>query len=611
MSDPTQTSEPETTPAPVPTSGAHLRLSADAIERAWGRALHWLEQRDWDEGATLMVFGALVGLVTGLTVFGFYRLIDLANLVFIRLPASRLIRIAHALYQPVLTAVGLWGAWFVVRRSRVPEGQNVPDVQLAVAKRDGNISSRPVIARTVASAITLGSGGSAGSEGPVAVLGATVGSALGRRLRFQPRHLKILVGCGAAAGIAGAFNAPFAGAFFALEEVLGSFSVGAFSPVVIASVVGALTVRPLLGGHSFFRVPSYAEPHPVLSALLYPLLGLACGIVSAIYSRMYLRAPEISRRLPGPDWVRPLVGGVLTGVIILLTGGLLAGNGHLALPQQLFGELAWYTLLGICVAKIIATVITLGFGGSGGVFTPTLVIGAALGGGLGVLMSHLVPGHIVHPAAWGLVGMAGMVAGATRAPLTAIFMVFEMTDDYNFVVPLMIVAVVAYTTAKRFSPHGLYDGWLAQKGEHISHGVDLAVMDGLQVRDALDEDVRPVTPDATIDRLVAAAAATRHGVIPVVEEDGALVGMISHHALREALVARGELGGVLLAEDLAEPAEPLSQTQTLREALAAMNARGLDALPVVEPEDGVPRFAGLLSRARVLQAYERALTSAV
>ncbi|NUQ20378.1 MAG: hypothetical protein HOQ09_05390, partial [Gemmatimonadaceae bacterium] len=188
-------------------SGTHARLTAGRIERAWGRALQWLEKRDWDEGATLMIFGALVGLVTGLAVFGFYRMIDLANLLFIRLPASRLVRIAHALYQPVLTAAGLWGAWFVIRRSHVPDGQNVPDEQLAVAKRDGNIPTRPVIARTVASAITLGSGGSAGSEGPVAVLGATVGAALGKRLRFQPRHRKILVGCGAAAGIAGAFNA--------------------------------------------------------------------------------------------------------------------------------------------------------------------------------------------------------------------------------------------------------------------------------------------------------------------------------------------------------------------------------------------------------------------
>src|SRR5690348_2099791 len=172
------------------------RVPTAWIEALWSRALLWLERRDWDEGATLMVFGAVIGLVTGLTVVGFYRMIDLANLIVIRLPESRLRTFAHALYQPALTAIGLWGAWFVVRRTRIPEGQNVPDVQLAVAKRDGRIRSGPVVARTIASAVTLGAGGSAGSEGPVAVLGAAVGSALGKRLRFQPRHLKILVGCG-------------------------------------------------------------------------------------------------------------------------------------------------------------------------------------------------------------------------------------------------------------------------------------------------------------------------------------------------------------------------------------------------------------------------------
>ena len=558
-----------------------------------------------------MVFGAIIGVITGLTVVGFYRLIDLANLVVIRLPESRLAAGVHAFYQPALTAIGLWGAWFLIHRSRTPEGQNVPDVQLAIAKRDGRIDGRPVVARTIASAITLGAGASAGSEGPVAVLGAALGSALGKRLRFQPRHLKILVGCGAAAGIAGAFNAPFAGAFFALEEVLGSFSIGAFSPVVIASVVGALTVRPLMGGDAIFRAPSLADAHPGRSALLYPLLGLACGIVSALYARAYLAAPGWSRRVPGPAWLKPLIGGTAVGLIVLFTGGLHAGNGHLMLPHQLFGELAWYVLLGIVVAKIAATVITLGFGGSGGVFTPTLFLGAALGGGLGALGERLLPGGTVHAAAWAMVGMAGMVAGATRAPLTAIFIVFEMTNDYGFVVPIMIVAVVSYTTAKRFAPHGLYDGWLDQRGEHIAHGVDQAVMDRLHVRDALDADVAPVAPGASLDRLVAAAAATRHGVIVVVEATGALVGVISHHTLREAIVARGELATVVVAEDLVEAADPRREGQTLREALAAMNARGLDPLPVVAGTGSAAPFTGLLSRAVVLEAYERALTEAV
>lgn len=573
------------------------------------RIREWIEQRDWDEGATLMVFGAVIGAVSGLAVVGFYRLIDLSHFLLIRLPESHLPIVGQALYAPLLTGFGLWAAWFVVQRSKLPDGQNVPDVQLAIAKRDGVIRSGPVAVRTIASAITLGSGGSAGSEGPVATLSATVGSAIGRRLRFQPRHLKILVGCGAAAGIAGAFNAPFAGAFFALEEVLGSFSVGAFSPVVIASVVGALTVRPFLGSQPIFASAVPASTRP-LEVFLYPILGVGCGLVSAIYARLYLGAAALNARLRGPRWVWPLAGGAAVGLIVVASRNLLAGTGHLAIPAPIFGQLAWYALLGITAGKIIATVITLGFGGSGGVFTPTLFIGASLGGGLGVLVRMIAP-DLVHPRAWAFVGMAGMVAGATRAPLTAIFMVFEMTDDYTYVVPLMIVAVIAYTTARRYSAHGLYDGWLAARGQHLAHGVDQSLMDHTHVVDAIDRNVPTIDADASIDELVAAAHSSRHGVLPVIDPDGTLIGLISHHVLREAIVSRGMLDPVILAADLAEPVDALSPRDTLRRALSVMNSRGVDAVPVVERANDGTRFAGLLSRADVLLLYERALAHAV
>jgi len=573
--------------------------------------LAWLSRRDWDEGATLMVFGALIGVLGGLSVVALYRLIDLSHYALIQLPGRRLPLLGRAFYQPLLTALGLWGAWAVIRRTRTPEGQNVPDVQLAVARRDGEIRFRPVVARTVASALTLGSGASAGSEGPVAVLGAALGSLTGRKLRFQPRHLKILVGCGAAAGIAGAFNAPFAGAFFALEEVLGSFSFGAFSPVVIASVVGALTVRPFLGSQPIFQssqVPASTRP---MEVLLFPVLGIACGIVSALYARIYLAAAAWGNRVRGPRWIWPILAGAATGVIVLATRGLLAGNGHLAIPLQAFSQLTWYALLAIAAAKILATAITLGFGGSGGVFTPTLFVGAALGAGLGTLGRAVFGSDLVYPHAWAFIGMAGLVAGATRAPLTAIFMVFEMTDDYTYVVPLMIVAVIAYATARRYSPHGLYDGWLAARGEHIAHGVDASVMDRTHVADALDRDVTAVPADASIDDLTDAAARTRHTVLPVVGSDGALLGVVTHHALRAAIVGRAELGALVVAADLAEPTDTLVPSDSLRRALATMNARGLDALPVVDSAGGDGRLIGLLSRHDVLVVYERTMSRAV
>jgi CIC family chloride channel protein len=444
------------------------------------------------------------------------------------------------------------------------------------------------------------------------VLGATVGSALGRVLRFQPRHLKILVGCGAAAGIAGAFNAPFAGAFFALEEILGSFSIGAFSPVVIASVVGALTVRTFLGTHPAFHMPEIGDAHPVANALLYPLLGVVCGLASALYSRLDSAMPAVMRRLPGPAWVRPLVGGALVGGIVVASRGLLAGNGHLAIPPAVFGGLAWYALIALALAKILATAITLGSGGSGGVFTPALFIGASLGGGSGVLVNTLLPGQVVHPAAWALVGMAGLVSGATRAPLTAIFMVFELTNDSAYVAPLMIVSVVAFVTAKRFATYGLYDGWLAARGQHISHGVDQALMDQIQIRDALDVGVPLAHPAATIDELVRLMSDARASTVAVIDDDGALVGVVGYHEMHEALVQPIDARRVVIADDLADRVESMRPTQSLRAALALMNAQSRDALPVVEVDaEGHKRFVGLINRSAAFAAYERMLEHAV
>lgn len=575
----------------------------------WARIVAWLAQRDWDEGGVLMLFGLAIGVAAGLGVVAFYHLIDLAYLAFMQWPSTELGGWAHALYRPLLTGFGLLAAWALVRHTRIPEGQTVADVQLAVAKRGGRIDARPVGIRTLASAITLGSGGSAGSEGPVAVLGAAAGSGLGRLLGFQPRRIKILVGCGAAAGISAAFNAPFAGAFFALEEVLGSFSVGAFSPVVVASVAGALVVRPFLGSHPAFLIPKYGDIQPTAIVLLYPLLGVACGLWSALYTRMYFAAADAIARARGPAWLRPFGGGIVVGIIALLSGGLLVGNGHLAIPTAVFGGIAWYLLIALALAKTVSTAITLGAGGSGGVFTPTLFIGAALGGGLGRLAQAVGPAAGLHPQAWGLVGMAGLVAGATRAPLTAIFMVFEMTDDYGIVLPLMLVSVIAYTVAGRLAPYGLYDGWLVRRGEHMAHGADRTLMNRVQAREAMNASPVTVASDATLAEIVRAAGDTRQTTIPVID-DGTLVGVITYEDLRGAMLDRGDLALILVAADLAIATEVVTPDASLREALRAMNARALDALPVVESEATL-RFVGMLSRADVLAAYERELMHAV
>jgi len=571
----------------------------------WTRIVAWLERRDWDEGTQLMAFALVIGAASALGVVAFYRLIDLAYALLVTRIGQHLVPTAAAFYRPLVTALALWIAWSIVRWARIPDGQTVPDVQLAVAKRGGIVRFRPVVIRTLAAVVTLAGGGSAGSEGPTAVLGSAIGSVTGRAMRFQPRRLKILVGCGAAAGISAAFNAPFAGAFFALEEVLGSFSIGAFSPVVIASVAAAITVRPFLGSHPAFHIPPYGSIRPISIVLLYPLLGIACGLASALYSRLYFATADLMQHVR-PNWLRPLLGGLAVGILGYSGGGLLMGTGHLAIPIEMFGGITWYLLIGFALAKMLATSLTLGSGGSGGLFTPTLFVGAAFGGGIGVLADHLLPHFGLHPEAWALVGMAGLIAGTVHAPITAIFMVFEMTDDYNLVPPLMIVSVIALATARRFAKHGLYDGWLARRGEHLAHGADRAIMHRLLVRDVMSSAAVHVSPGATLAEVVAASSESRLTTIPVVDEDGVLYGVITFAELRLALLDRGELAPLLRAADLAEPTEIALATDTVQTALAKLNARAADLLPVVESE-AHPLFLGVLTRDDILASYEREL----
>ena len=552
-----------------------------------------------------MVFALAIGAAAALGVVAFYKLIDLAYDLLVTQIGARLDPVAGALYRPLVTALALWIAWAIVRWAKIPDGQTVPDVQLAVAKRGGVVPFRPVIIRTLAAVVTLAGGGSAGSEGPTAVLGSSIGSAVGRALRFQPRRLKILVGCGAAAGISAAFNAPFAGAFFALEEVLGSFSIGAFSPVVIASVVAAITVRPFLGSHPAFHIPPYGSIRPLAIVLLYPLLGVVCGLASAFYSRMFFATADVFQRVK-PQWLRPLLGGLAVGLLAYFGKGLLTGTGHLAIPIEMFGGITWYVLIGFAMAKMLATSLTLGSGGSGGLFTPTLFVGAAFGGGIGVLAQQILPHFGLHPEAWALVGMAGLIAGTFNAPITAIFMVFEMTDDYNLVPPLMIVSVIALATARAFAKHGLYDGWLARRGEHLAHGADRAIMHRLLVRDVMNSAPVIVPPEATLAEVVTASSESRLTTLPVVDGDGLLYGVITFTQLRLALLDRGDLAPILLAADLAEPTEVAVGTDSVQTALAKLNARAADLLPIVESE-AHPILLGVLTREDVLAAYEREL----
>jgi CIC family chloride channel protein len=295
----------------------------------------------------------------------------------------------------------------------------------------------------------------------VVVIGATLGSWLGRMFRFKPGRLRVLVACGAAGAISAAFNAPLAGAFFALEEILGTFAGGYFSPVVVAAVVAAVVARGIFGSGPAFPVPGELGALGGWEvALLLPALGVVCALMGTLFVRTYFGVDAFVRsgRI-NAKWL-PWLGGALVGIIVFVTQGAVASDGHLAAPLDLFGRLPWYTLFALAAAKIFATALTLNTGGSGGVFTPALFVGATTGGAFGVLVQTAFPAAAVDPALYALAGMGAMVAGATGAPITGILLVFEMTHDFELVMPLMLAVVVTKAVMRRYERDSLYSGWL-------------------------------------------------------------------------------------------------------------------------------------------------------
>ncbi len=579
-----------------------------AARGMWGRFVDWFNGLGLSENAILLAFAVAVGVAAALGVVGFYKLIDAAYTVFYRWPGTFLSRSDFLAYRPLVTAAGFAAAWAIMRRfGQGHDGLNVPDVQLAVARRRGRIPARPALARTAASAVTIGAGGSAGSEGPVTVLGSAFGSWLGAIFRFESGRVSTLVGAGAAAAISAAFNAPLAGAFFALEEILGSFAAGAFSAVVVSSVLAAVVSRAVFGNHPAFPIPveyGYTLAREVF--LFYPLLGAVTGLASALFIWTYSRMDDWTRRLPVSAALLPWLGGALVGAMVYLSRGILVGYGHLSVHLDVFGRMAWYYLLLLAIGKILATSLTLTTGGSGGLFSPSLYIGAATGGAFGVGLRELFPTLHIHPGAYALVGMGALVAGATNAPITGILIVFEMTNDYAIVLPLMLTTVICHQIARRLEPDSLYSGWLRRRGEQIEHGADRTLLTDLCVRDAYERAPLLFRADAPLATLLRHFRPGVQTAFPVVSRDGALLGVVTMADLDR--LARDDLHpeAALVAADVAEPTETVTPSDSLLEATRRMGVRGVSALPVIEGRGR--RLLGMIGREHILAAYERALT---
>ncbi|MCK5453125.1 MAG: chloride channel protein, partial [Calditrichia bacterium] len=336
-----------------------------------------------------------------------------------------------------------------------------------------------MFAKLLASAICIGSGGSTGREGPVIQIGASVGSTIGQFLRVNPERMKIFVGCGAAAGIAAVFNAPVAGALFSLEIILGDFGVAQFGPIVIASVVATVVSRWFLGNNPAFEVPEYNLVSPV-ELIPYAILGIIAGLVALMFIKTLYSIEDYFEKLKLHDIIKTMLGGLMIGIMGIFVPHIY-GVGYNSMDLALLGELPWMLMLGLIFFKILATSLSLGSGGSGGIFAPSLFLGTMTGGFFGALVHKVIPDHSATSGAYSLVGMGAVVAGATHAPITAILIIFEMTGDYAIILPLMISAIIATVLTTKLKKESIYTLKLIRRGVDLFRGREVNILKALTV----------------------------------------------------------------------------------------------------------------------------------
>ncbi|HZD04852.1 MAG TPA: chloride channel protein [Longimicrobiales bacterium] len=560
------------------------------------------------ERTFMVTLAAILGLLGGLVAVGFRLLISVVQRgSWGDLPYSLDLVRGHPWWWIILVPAvgGLLVGPLVYFFAREAKGHGVPEVMEAVALRSGVIRPRLVAVKSLASALTIGTGGSVGREGPIVQIGSALGSTLGQWFRVSGSQLRTLVGCGAAAGIAATFNAPVAGALFAVEIVLGDFGVSEFSPIVISSVMATVVSRHFLGDNPAFTVP----PHELVSAwelLVYGILGLAAGVIALLFIHAVYGAEDRFESLPLPPWLLPALGGLMVGALAILFPEIL-GVGYEATGDALWGRHGLGLLTLLVVAKLLATSITLGSGASGGVFAPSLFLGAMTGGLVGGLAHQWFPAVTAGRGAYALVGMGAMVAGTTRAPITAILIIFELTSDYKLILPLMASCIIATLVSSRSRHGSIYTEKLVRRGIDIFRGRELNILRALRTEEVMDRDMMTVAPDRTLGELLETLQSNLYSSLYVVDSDGRLGGVIPMPDLQSALLHAQALAHVVVADELMRQNVPrVAPNQRLDAVMRTFAERHPEELPVVDPENG--RLLGIVTRRKVMEAYNRELT---
>ncbi|MDP6772749.1 MAG: chloride channel protein [Rhodospirillales bacterium] len=574
----------------------------------WSRALLRLRRLVRNDQLILSVLALVVGAAVGGAVIAFREAIALVQAGFYGSATERLSIHAqdlawwHVVLAPA--AGGLLIGLFV--RYVMPDRRShgVADAIEANALRGGRMSAATGLKAALVNAASIGVGASVGREGPAVHLGAALGGWLAERLHLTRSLSRTLLGCGVAAAVAASFNAPIAGALFASEVVLGHYALSAFAPIVIASVTATAVSRAYFGDFPAFEIAD----HAITSFWEFPsfvVLGILAGVTAIVFMQGIMLAASAAEKSPLPAWLRPAAAGLMVGGIAVVFPQVL-GVGYGATEAALGLAFPLGLILAVGVAKIVATAISLGFGFGGGVFSPSLVVGAMLGGAYGMVIADMFPTVSLAAGAYTVVGMGAMAAAVLGAPISTALVIFEMTGGYGITLAVMVAVVVASVITRRFHG-GSYFAWqLERRGLDLKGGFESALLRAITVADVMSRDSERVSIDAHLPDIRARLQESPTGTLFVVRHDNAFYGTIALADLSEAAFDR-VADDLINASDVARPHPPaLTAADDLHAALALMRSSGEQHVAVVADHEGAA-FLGCIHERDVMNAYNKAL----
>ncbi len=563
-----------------------------------------------DEQTIIIIMSVVVGLLSGLANVLFRSSINLVHKI-VYVGGSELLNITqggfYKIFLPLLPITGalLLVPLYYLSREEV-YGYGFPRFLEKVNIQGGIIKFKTLVAKMIGASLTIGSGGSAGVEGPIAQIGGACGSLVGQASGFSGNRIKLLIAAGSAGAIAATFNAPIAGVMFATEIVLlGNFALTSFAAIIVSSGIATVVSRMYYGENPIFTVPKY-ELVSAFEIPLYIIFGIFVGLAAVLYIKTFFKIKDKFDEINMNPHLKPALGALFIGIIGIFFPEIF-GDGYEIIEKALDGQMVFGIMFVLIFLKIIATSVTLGSGGSGGVFAPALFIGSMVGGSYGWIVHSLFPSHTANPGAYATVGVGAFLAASTHAPLTAMFLLFEMTGNYKIIIPIMLASIVGTIMAHRMHFDSIDTVQLTRKGINIHQGREATVLNSIQVGSVMTREFNTVHENTNIQEFIEKIIDGEQLYFPVVDDREHLTGIISLQDIR-SLIYEEELKQIIRVKDIIRTINVLVVTadDTLNTAIEKFSRKDIEEIPVVNIFNR-KKLVGMLKRGDVISAYDKEL----